>query len=156
MKYRLRWREVGGSWTQKLKDANWTYHWLTGLTAGTTYEWQMKVACVGSTGNGGQWTAVKTFSTPSAKFELGGAAGGYETGAFRLFPNPASDQATLILPAAEACQIRVMSISGAVVLMENHAASNQIALDLSALNRGVYVLEARTQHGAQHLRLVVQ
>ncbi len=61
-RYRVRYREVGGSWTEKLTAGTETFRFLNDLIPNTTYEYQLKTNC--SSANS-VWSGTNTFITLS-------------------------------------------------------------------------------------------
>lgn len=155
-RYKVRWRQQGGSWTYRLKDAVKNHHWLAGLSAGTTYEWQVKVYCSGSNGSGSKWSSLQTFVAPVLKTAFENSADRDATLEVFLFPNPASEQATIVLSQQVAATVRIMSASGAVVSNNRFEAANQTQLNLQHLSAGLYIVEVVTELGTTHERLVVR
>lgn len=158
-RFRIRWREVGTTtWTTLVKTGTLSHHWLTGLSASTTYEWQMRTLCEAGVTAGSAWTASKTFSTPSAKgvFEAGSAALGAAPITMLLFPNPATTQATIALSQQIAGTVRVVSATGALVVFQRLEATNKATLDLRNLQAGIYIVEVASEHGITRERLVIR
>lgn len=65
---------------------------------------------------------------------------------FRVFPNPANDQVTLVMNGSSgaATQVRIISVTGQVMLLETvKSSANELrrTYDLSQYPRGVYILE---------------
>ncbi len=144
IRYKIRWREVGGSWTTFNKDAIWNKHWLTGLTPGTSYEWQIKSICPGNP-DGALWSASSTFTTPTMKHA--GAIDGMLTDhnasiGVHVAPNPNNGQFRLQVGAFEgqAATIQICNAIGALVHKQRFVAtegySNQ--LDVSSYGSGTY------------------
>jgi len=81
--------------------------------------------------------------------------------ALRLYPNPASENASLQfdLPAAQGFTVRVFDLSGRMIL--NHvvmgeAGENTLQLNTATLAAGVYLLDFQSNDWKAQKRLVVQ
>ncbi len=59
-RYRVRYRTVGGSWTEVLTANTENFRYLNGLMPNTTYEYQMKTQC---TDVNSVWSPTQTFTT---------------------------------------------------------------------------------------------
>ncbi len=59
-RYRIRYRPVGGSWTEKLTAADETFRFLNGLTPSTNYQYQLKSLCAAENS---VWSSTYTFTT---------------------------------------------------------------------------------------------
>ena len=61
-------REVGGSWTFDTTNVNSLI--LSGLTAGTSYQWRVKGICDSAGTNTSSWTATQSFTTAICNISL--------------------------------------------------------------------------------------
>lgn len=163
--YRLRWREVGTTqWNNRNISANRNKFWLTNLTAGTSYEWQIKTICTSDKKNvGTAWTAMQVFTTDvSAKTaSLLGADKVHESSAqpLSMFPNPATHHVTVVFESDQIVTSVVVSdmLGKALVSAPAAGASGQLQLDLSGLASGIYLCSLRTADGGQYSqKLVIQ
>jgi glucose/arabinose dehydrogenase len=68
---------------------------------------------------------------------------------FQLVPNPASETVSIQLETATIQSIRVMSISGSVIISEDQVNSAQQQLDVSQLQAGLYLVSLQTDNGGQ-------
>ncbi len=59
-RYRIRYRPIGGSWTELLTGADETFRFINGLSPNTTYQYQVKSLC---TGSNSAWSSTSTFTT---------------------------------------------------------------------------------------------
>ncbi len=59
-KYKVRYRVVGGSWTEY--NAKYTLSFINDLAMNTTYEYQVKTNCIPGQSSSG-WSAINTFTT---------------------------------------------------------------------------------------------
>ena len=100
----------------------------------------------------GAWTSLgNDVGSPGNRNTIGlnenGLAG------VRVSPNPASDRAELSLPMAGRKTIRVTNVLGQEV-MATATDANQLALNVSGFQAGVYLVEVRTDLGTTTLRVV--
>ncbi|MGD9492353.1 MAG: T9SS type A sorting domain-containing protein [Bacteroidales bacterium] len=61
---------------------------------------------------------------------------------FIVFPNPASEIVSFLLPETGPCKIRVLNVSGVETVVENCISNGIITIDISTLPQGVYFIEA--------------
>ena len=61
-RYRIRYRETGGSWAELLTASTETFRFINNLTPNTTYEYQVKSLCDASNS---VWSATATVTTPN-------------------------------------------------------------------------------------------
>lgn len=66
-RYRLRYRPVGGSWTEVLTGGSENFRYFNGLTPNTGYEYQVKTQC--ASGNS-VWSSTYTFTTLGSVCDL--------------------------------------------------------------------------------------
>ncbi|HNE29089.1 MAG TPA: T9SS type A sorting domain-containing protein, partial [Saprospiraceae bacterium] len=91
-----------------------------------------------------------------------GATGTKEATAFesaRMFPNPASDEATLAFTSREsgAYELRLTDVSGQTVLRQQQEASagpNAVRVPLTDLKPGIYLVQLRSENQVQTLKLM--
>ena len=62
-KFRVRYRTIGGTWTQVTTSIDENYRFLNQLSADTDYEYQVKTNCI--SGDNSVWSATGTFTTLS-------------------------------------------------------------------------------------------
>jgi len=143
----------------------WVYHTLSpnthfmmsGLTHNTTYDWQIQTNCNASgTANSG-YSATQTFTT-LARLADGETDG---TSTFNVYPNPASDMATITFNSdkEENYNLRLIDMTGRVVMNEDHTAvigDNQYQMNLSELSKGIYMVVLQTSNGTLQKKIVVQ
>lgn len=68
---------------------------------------------------------------------------------FQLVPNPASETVSIQLETATIQSIRVMSISGSVIISEDQVDGAQYQLVVSQLQAGLYLVSLQTDNGGQ-------
>ncbi len=66
-RYRLRYRPVGGSWTEVLTGGAENFRYFNGLTPNTTYQYQVKTQCASLNS---AWSATYTFTTLGSVCDL--------------------------------------------------------------------------------------
>jgi hypothetical protein len=60
---------------------------------------------------------------------------------FRVFPNPVDDKLNLIFPYDMNCEIRILSSDGRLVMRTECGFADQVQLDVSTLQPGMYLIE---------------
>lgn len=74
---------------------------------------------------------------------------------FSLFPNPANDRITLSTEINSEKELRIFNLNGSELLFEK--SSNQTTdLDISELNKGLYIIEVQTKKGIYRSKFMVQ
>ena len=81
--------------------------------------------------------------------------------AIKIYPNPATDQITVevSMEADNDVQVSIMDAAGRVAVQSNRTMSkgdNQIQMDLSRLNNGIYFVQVRNGELVKTRKLVVQ
>lgn len=134
VEYRLQYRKQGTSgWTNKTVATN--SYTITGLTAGTTYEYRARTHCTPTASTKSGNSSIQTFTTSP---RLGADESAMQPA---LFPNPAAGQVTLQVGTTP-CTVRLMDVTGKVLQTLQHtAASGLLVLDLSQLPAGLYVVD---------------
>lgn len=140
----LRWREQGGTWNYELKDATRDRHWLTGLSANTTYEWQARTKCNPDNTSNTAWTATQTFTTEASAKTLWQPTDAASQAAVHVYPNPARNRATVSLQGLQAGQqvhVRLFTATGQLLQLQTISSaqgSTKTTLDLQQLPSGLY------------------
>jgi alpha-amylase len=129
--YQVRGREVGTPSWRSFKTTN-VINSVNVLEPGTTYEWQVRSFCGGTTLS--PFTASRTFTTPGLKL----AASGED--AFRLWPNPTKDRVQLQGSVVSAqAQLMVFDALGQVRYSDNlQQGPFSRGLDVSSWPAGLY------------------
>ena len=162
-RYRLRYRPLGAtSWTVVPKDSVWTFHWLTGLSAATVYEWQIRSVCTPN-GSGTAWSGVHSFTTAATNKGIVPEPEGFVPQAAEapasilVFPNPTTGPVVVQHPALNvSAHLSIFDVAGRTVYDAQVNASQQHAIDLSHHPRGIYVLRLQTQSAASYSRIVLR
>lgn len=147
IRYKVRWRAVGTPvWSGFQKDAVHNKHWLTGLSTGTSYEWQIKSICAGAP-SGAPWSALQTFSTPTMKQLSSNSAlltGNNASIDVVMMPNPNNGQFRLNIGQFDGQQatVQIFDPIGKLVYQREFAAGNGFSdvVDLSHYASGTYVI----------------
>ena len=146
-KWRIRYRVVGaGSWTNTSRTGGGPSHkWITGLTANTNYEWQIKTVCQHGPATGTAWSSSQMFSTPTSKWDEVTTSADLADNVLRVFPNPATNGAiNLALDLPEGLDVRVVvtNMLGAEAAVQriSTAANNITTIDMSNQPSGLYVV----------------
>ena len=143
------------------KDAIWNKHWLTGLTAGTTYQYQMKTVCPGAP-SGTPWSAVQSFTTPTQKMaDVDGELFTQHNASIplRMAPNPNNGQFGLQLGALGVdAQLQIIDPLGKVVYHRAVQAEEDVSerIDLSRHSKGIYFVRVAGNTINYTTRLVIQ
>lgn len=157
VKHRLQWRASGGgSWNTLVKSNPATgHHWLTGLSAGTAYEWRIKAVCQYGPSTGNHWTATQQFTTATNKWALNDSG---NEALFQplVFPNPAADKVTIsgLIPGTTSTLVLRNALGSAV--LEHTTQNDQLTLQLPEIAPGIYLLEVAADGFKVHQRLVIE
>ena len=145
----IRWREQGGSWNQVLKNGDKTFHWLNGLSANTTYEWQIRTACNPDRSSNTPWSAVQTFTTAATmKTALYNNRQQMEP-TLLVYPNPATDRVSIYVANPDASgflELRLFDATGKMVrAVSGSLATGELSttMQVSGLAPGIYMLHAQ-------------
>lgn len=149
-KYRIRYRIIGNtSWTVKPVSHSRNLHWITGLNAGATYEWQIKSVCaVGSSSSGNNWSSSQFFTTQgnySSSF-LRQKRVVFETNPFEVYPNPSNGLLHLKINSDfnSANKLKIYNAYGKLVFSVL-VKESQMQLDLRNLKKGTYFLNFKNE-----------
>jgi hypothetical protein len=146
--YELRWKVQGApSWTTYaspyfILD---TARTISGLTASTTYEWEIRTLCAPSEWNA--WSSTSTFTTLGA-----GRVGISEALSINVYPNPSSGLVNI--SGAEKATYVVLNTLGQMVA-SGELTSETTTLDLSNQGTGMYLLKVVSNGAVQTKQLVV-
>lgn len=160
--HRLRWREAGtSSWTYKFKGGTKEFHWITGLSSGTTYEWQVQTFCHPDDVSGLSWSPMDTITTSGVnKWETALVTGANAEGMFAVYPNPNNGTFNLSIEGAltGTHRLTVVSALGQVVLSQRINATEKSTqqLNLGAVAPGVYFVQIDGEEFIWQQRMIVQ
>lgn len=93
-------------------------------------------------------------SNGSTTFRVAASVGEMER-SFQLYPNPATTQVQVEIPAVENAHLRILDASGRV-LFHRQQPTLQSRIDLSGLRPGVYLVQLQTNDQLLTKRLVIQ
>jgi hypothetical protein len=135
-------------------NAHYTF---SGLTPNTAYDWEIQTNCNASGTVNSGFSPSQTFTT-LARLEDGVVA---NNNSFNVYPNPASDQATIVFSSdkEEAYSIRLIDITGRIVIDEKQTSvigENQYQMNLSELAKGIYMVILQNNDGTLQKKIVVQ
>ncbi|MCO6500074.1 MAG: T9SS type A sorting domain-containing protein [Vicingus serpentipes] len=71
-----------------------------------------------------------------------------------IYPNPFSDQVTILFTNADTYNIYLSDISGRIILTNTYNKTNTINLDLAHLPQGQYILQVQNQEGVITTKLI--
>lgn len=71
-----------------------------------------------------------------------------------VYPNPSNGQFNLRVENTDELLVRVMDVSGKVILSNQFAGSNLYSLDLNNVKSGIYILEVESETGKTYKRLI--
>ena len=114
---------------------------LTGLEAGTTYQWQVQSLCSHDPDIASAYSALQTFSTlPLQKEDEITATSNYSTEKIMVIPNPASSQISMECPMPEGmATISIYDALGQQVLNTSwNTDEGKTSLDVSKLRSGMF------------------
>jgi len=145
------WKDVNGA-------GGVTNTTLTGLSASSTYKWQVATICTGH--SSGYSTAV-IFSTPAPRWSDITETNNFYTDVV-VYPNPAHTKATVAFIAAEsgASTLTLSDLAGRRIrLLQLHieAGLNAFEIEVEGLTRGIYLVEIQHDDAAAaRVKLVVE
>ncbi len=127
------------------------------LMHNTMYDWEVQTNCNASQTSVSGFSAPQTFTT-LARLEGDGAS---EISAFNVYPNPATDQATIVFSSdkEEAYTIRLTDITGREVWSATNNSvigDNQFQMNLSGISKGVYMVHLAKGDAVMKTKIVVQ
>jgi len=144
---------------------NWTQHTITptnsyaftGLSSGTTYDWQIQTNCNTSGTINSGWTAIQTFTTTGARL----AEEETSSTTFNVYPNPANDIVTITFSAMEegAYNIKLIDMVGRIVKSETinaNSGDNTYIMNLDGIAKGVYMIILQKGDNISKGKLVVE
>lgn len=162
--YEIRYKDTTtNNWTNFFVNANFNYHWLSGLSNLTTYEWQIRSLCRFDSASAQRWSTSRIFTTkgnafPSQTFRKKAEIDGQEhTEAVTIFPNPNKGEFTIRFDhEVENTQIRLTDINGRKIYEGGFSKQNRIDLNPQIHESGVYLLFIQEGEKQVVKRLVIQ
>jgi len=130
---------------------------LTGLTANTTYYFQLRTRCSNNTFSA--WSTSYNFMTSAFREEAQQAASGL--GEISLYPNPSRGQVSLEIATETAgiTKLEVRDILGRLVSQQELTlteGSNSFSFDFAHLQAGVYLLNLKKDGIERPLKLIIE
>lgn len=158
----VRWRVAGTSVWQGpvVRNNTKSHYWIAGLTAATTYEWQIKTAC-NYLGQGSTWSTMQTFATATNKWGSADWANAAKAEGIEVFPNPAQDNLNVrvISVGESSTELVLFSATGKQVLRKRFASTDgetALQLPLNDVAPGIYFLRASNSTLSTVHRVVIQ
>jgi hypothetical protein len=74
----------------------------------------------------------------------------------RIYPNPASDVLKISNPSGSVLMYTLYDITGKKVINEKRSVSNDIEMNTSVIDKGVYILQVSTEHHRKNYRIIKQ
>ena len=158
--YNVRWKAVAASvWTSGTSIL--TNKAITGLTAGTQYEFQVQAIC-GSTPGSYSTSTLWTTTTSTPPVVIGNVIGKVINteevlnSSVNIYPNPTTDilNIDLSVMVSETTTIRLLDMSGRVVKevkMKSEKGVNTYAISLNELTNGIYALQVFENETLTHV-----
>lgn len=150
LKYRVRYRAQGTtSWTVLEDGTSNNFMWIPGLSANTTYEYQVKSVCAYGFDSGTLWNAMQSFTTktgavtaPSLRFK---DVAETKVIQLELYPNPTSNDITINYDgfSNDVVRLQITDLSGRVMKEVNlldASESNQFNVQMNDLSNGIYFI----------------
>ncbi len=157
VKYKVQYRKQGtSSWTTQYSSTN--SNTITGLAAGTTYEYHVQTYCTQSGSSKSGFTPVQTFTTT---LRLASVSASTE-GTMNIHPNPAADQTVIHLTLAQTSHvyIDVYDLRGKEIetLLNDYLSQGDHSLELNTthFSKGVYLVKIISDFGIENQKLIVQ
>ncbi|MEM6698805.1 MAG: GEVED domain-containing protein [Bacteroidota bacterium] len=152
--YRIRWREYDTEeWMEQ--DVNTIFATLSGLTGGTTYEYQLSAKC-GVTWAG--WSAIYVFVTAGGLPPTDGLGNGQPSlhdSQVSVYPNPANDWIYLIINQEGTQLVKIMDATGRMV-KQNVIYGNENQIEIRDLKSGIYFLQVTDEGGNTVTKRIVK
>lgn len=143
--YQVQYRKTGtATWTSVNVNSNIGNTSVTGLIAGTNYEWRVRTKCaVTPAVVWSGWSVIKSFTTTGPR--IGGAA----YGTIEVFPNPTAADFTITLSNfIGSTQITISNYLGQTIISEVKKITESEAsfvYDLKKYPNGIYTIEINNE-----------
>ncbi|MGB1205842.1 MAG: T9SS type A sorting domain-containing protein [Chitinophagales bacterium] len=154
--YQLAGRKQGGTTKVFPETQNLSRTFTSGIQPNTTYQWSVRVLCDGVWTDYALDAGPATFSTGAGKNISGFDAFATETLTATVYPNPATNVATISLNTAwdNNSNITVVDMLGKVVAQYTNV-SNELALDVTNFSNGYYFVQAENGQAVTTTKFVV-
>ena len=162
--YQVRYRPTGTT-TWLYKSSTNAYKFLTGLTAGTPYQCQVRSKCSISPLTWSEWIPKVSFTTspPLADevLQKDMQANGMSEISLDVFPVPAHDKISVQLTGMSdgTCSVTLINILGQPVYKGQFASADgytEAELDIALLLPGIYFMEVSNQQETVSTRLLIE
>lgn len=155
--YSIRISKTGlNAWTTYTFAPN-SHYTFSGLTANTTYDWQIRMNCDAQQNSVSAWSAITTFTTLAQRI---GESDNSEL-SFNVYPNPADALVTIAFPSMDdgIYNIKLIDMTGRIVRSETDNASsgdNTHIMNLDGIAKGVYTVILQNGDNISKAKLVVE
>ena len=144
------------TWTPYTINPSTSYT-FTGLSLGTSYDWEIQTNCNTSGSINSGWSAMQTFTTLSSRMadEENGST------SFNIYPNPANEMVTITFSSMieGTYNIKMTDMLGRVVKSEVDNASigeNSYIMNLDGIAKGVYMVILQKGDNISKSKIVVE
>lgn len=152
--YEVRYRPSGTiAWSTLSTNDIAGFYSLGGLSASTTYEWQVRTVCSDSFSIAGKYSSIDSFTTSNAGFAASALrpSPGFTA---TLYPNPAAHNATLqVTGSNKKVSVVITDIAGKV-LWRGDKINPSTSLPVDAFSAGTYLVIIKDNVHRQILKLV--
>jgi hypothetical protein len=155
IQYNLRYRKVGTTtWTNTIiSNGLASSITIEGLSASSTYEFQLRTKCNSNPDEFSPYSAVFTFVTPAQRIEK------IEALSTLIYPNPTNSNINVVISATSETQttIRITDLLGRVLLNETEellSGNNTITYNISEYAAGVYLVHVGNGNTQQVYKVV--
>jgi hypothetical protein len=151
LNYFIRYRKSGTEQWTVIGPRSQTQLNLTGLSAGTTYEWKVKSNCSG-------YCAVQTFTTPEAAPLPAPTVSGE---ALQIYPNPASSKfeirfETTPLNMQPAGMILSDMVGKVILELGFNAGENRLEVEIGDFPDGIYIVQVTDDQGKTYKKRLIK
>jgi hypothetical protein len=161
---KLNWGEVGGAWGYKVRirpsnnsapyieytvQSPTLFYTVTGLSANTSYKWNVMTLCDAGGSNSSNWSTTSYFSTlGSGRLAEQDVSYSFDV---NLFPNPTTGLLSCIIMSENSAnvQIRLFDVMGRLMLEQSiytNTDVHQHNIDITQLPAGMYLLNIRKEN----------
>lgn len=151
--YNVRYREQSGPGAWTTLSASGTSSSLSGLTASTTYDYQVLTKC--SVNDISAWSTIDDFTTPAMRAGNEVLADATSS-SIVVYPNPISNQVTIDgLNLEKGATVTITDISGKRLYTNTMSKSEDTALTIPTEHfaKGVYILNIESASGKHTIKL---
>ena len=151
--YQVKYRVMGSSaWTTKTITTNTGYKLLTNLALGTKYQYRVRTKCQLNPLQYSAWSSTKTFTTGGIRVYSGPVQ-------LTVNPNPAKDYISIDFAfESKKAFLKIFDAQGKLAKYEKLVSVNGYynqTIDISALNKGFYIVEVSSEDEVYKSKLIV-